>query len=361
MKRYVVEYGETKVDLLVMAKDLEERDNQLRRQIEELDQQRSMLSGLIETRKRQESKALWSRDVEELSPEERLERELSGLAATTRYNYVSAFNRADEFFQGSEVTDGRLADYMEHRYGLGLSPGAIEIDARALKFRAAAMDLPIPWGRQCKATMRKIRREGASRGRGTAKALRQPEVDKLVARCESEFSLAGLRDGALIGLMFECLLRIGEAGALQVEDLKPEPDGSARLRIRQSKTDQDGSGVYLFVGQPVYQRVRLWIEKARIESGPIFRKVEKGGQVGSSELKPISVRYIIQKRAKQCGFKGITGHSLRRGMAQQLTDEGMTIQEVATAGRWKKTDQVIRYVQSRICNRGAVAKRYQRA
>ena len=46
--RYVIEYGETKIDLEVMAADLEERENQLRRQIEELDQQRSMLSGMID-------------------------------------------------------------------------------------------------------------------------------------------------------------------------------------------------------------------------------------------------------------------------------------------------------------------------
>ena len=360
--RYVIEYGETKIDLEVMAADLEEKENQLRRQIEELDKQRSMLSGLIDKAKRQRSKELWTRPDEALSPDEKLERQVSGLAKSTRGNYLSAFKRADAFFQGVEISDQRLADYLEYRYSLGLSPGAIDCDIRALKFRALAMDLENPFGKQSKAVMKKIRREGASRARGKAKALLQGDVDKIVSRCESERSLAGLRDSAMVCLMFECLLRIGEAGALQVDDLKPEPDGTARLHIRQSKTDQSGNGTVLFVGAPVYERVRVWLEAAGIESGPIFRKVEKSGRLAAKGLTSVAVRMLIKKRARQCGIQGqVSGHSLRRGMAQSLTESGEPLQAVADAGRWKNPAMVVSYVKSRAVSRGAVARRYSRA
>ena len=52
----------------------------------------------------------------------------------------------------------------------------------------------------------------------------------------------------------------------------------------------------------------------------------------------------------QVGIKGkVSGHSLRRGMAQQLTAENVSLQAVADAGRWKNVNQVITYVKSDNC------------
>ena len=55
-------------------------------------------------------------------------------------------------------------------------------------------------------------------------------------------SPAGLRDAALVSLMSDALLRVSEAAALLVEDIEEAEDGSGRLTIRHSKTDQEGVG-----------------------------------------------------------------------------------------------------------------------
>ena len=42
--------------------------------------------------------------------------------------------------------------------------------------------------------------------------------------------------------MSDALLRVSEAAALLVEDIEEAEDGSGRLTIRHSKTDQEGVG-----------------------------------------------------------------------------------------------------------------------
>ena len=54
--------------------------------------------------------------------------------------------------------------------------------------------------------------------------------------------LAGKRDRALLALGFAGAFRRSELVALEVDDLLEVPDG-LRVRIRRSKTDQEGQGL----------------------------------------------------------------------------------------------------------------------
>ena len=55
---------------------------------------------------------------------------------------------------------------------------------------------------------------------------------------------------ALMSLMRDGLLRVSEAADLIWRDLKPVADGTGRLHIRRSKSDQEGEGVVMFVSAP---------------------------------------------------------------------------------------------------------------
>ena len=55
------------------------------------------------------------------------------------------------------------------------------------------------------------------------------------------------RDTALLAVMRDGLLRRSEAGAIRWADLDTAPDGSGRLTIRRSKTDQTGVGAVLYL------------------------------------------------------------------------------------------------------------------
>ena len=58
----------------------------------------------------------------------------------------------------------------------------------------------------------------------------------------------GLVDVALASVMRDGLLRVSEAAALRWGDVELAGDGSGRIRITESKTDQEAEGVVLYLG-----------------------------------------------------------------------------------------------------------------
>ena len=83
-------------------------------------------------------------------------------------------------------------------------------------------------------------------------------------------SVAGLRDAALLAVASDGLLRVSEVAALDVGDMQAEADGSGRLLVGESKTDQEGQGAVLYLGALTVSRVSAWL-------GPLFRHVRRGG------------------------------------------------------------------------------------
>ena len=67
---------------------------------------------------------------------------------------------------------------------------------------------------------------------------------------------AKAKQWALLCLMRDCLLRRSEASAAHWRDMVPEPDGSGRLTVPYSKTDQNGKGAVLCVSEKTMKALR---------------------------------------------------------------------------------------------------------
>ncbi len=79
-------------------------------------------------------------------------------------------------------------------------------------------------------------------------------------------------------------------------------------------------------------------------------------------LHPDTIRRRLQQAARAAGLPGwrdITGHSGRVGMAQDLSAAGFALPELMTAGRWKSPRMPARYTERQAAGRGAVARYYQ--
>ncbi len=124
-----------------------------------------------------------------------------------------------------------------------------------------------------------------------------------------------------------------------LNDVQAEADGSGRLVVGASKTDQEGQGAVLYLGAPTVTRVNAWLAAAGHQDGPLFRRVRRGGRVEGDPGRRLSVnaiRQIIRSRAAAVGIEGrVSGHSLRVGRAQSLAAGGASIVEMQTAGRWQ--------------------------
>ena len=288
----------------------------------------------------------------------------ASISKNTRISYQAALDRLQAFLrkQGRDRTgldDSLLAEYLTALHGSGASPASAAMVIAAVRFVAKITGQSSPAGPLSGRVMAGLRREGKDRGRGQVQGLQWGQADTVAAVAGNRGqSLAGLRDAALIAVMSDCLLRVSEAVALQVDGLQLEADGTGRLTIRQSKQDQEGEGAVLFMGAPTVSRVRAWMRAASIESGPIFRRVRRGDKViGAASLSTRAARAIIQRRAADADLQGrFSGHSLRVGSAQSLAAGGASLVEMQTAGRWQSPTMPGHYARGQLAARGAVAR-----
>ena len=171
---------------------------------------------------------------------------------------------------------------------------------------------------------------------------RQESAERAAWRARVDLALlATLRDG---------LLRRSEAADLTWSDIEFRDDGAALITLRWSKTDQENTGVVLYVGREAAQ--------ALLAIRPATELLDPGASVFGMTTRHIGNR--VRAAAKAAGLgEGFTGHSGRVGMAQDLVKSGVELPALMTAGRWKSSKMPARYTERQAADRGAVARYYQ--
>lgn len=166
-------------------------------------------------------------------------------------------------------------------------------------------------------------------------------------------NLRGIRDRALLLVAYDSLCRRSELVSLQVEDLiinDTLPEKPLRLRLRRSKTDQEATGRWLYLGIEAQKALNDWLKATDLQSGKIFRGIKKKGEL-SDGLNCSHINRIYKRLAKTTKLdpiivKQISGHSMRVGAAQDLLMSGASLPMIMNRGRWSKTDTVMRYIES---------------
>ena len=276
----------------------------------------------------------------------------ASIAENTLKAYQRALQSLTVWLSGRTLSDALLANYITVLHETGKSPATIGQAVAAVKWQLKhqsqeTFNFPVT-----QATLAGIRRAGKDRGRGQVDGLIWQDVERVCVYAETEGTLAGLRDAAMIRLMSDCLLRISEVVAVNVGDLK-----ETTLTLRSSKTDQEGTGESLYVCENTRQLLKRYCEQAGITRGAVFRHIRRGGHIQSHRLTTVSARRIIQKWARAAGVEGfISGHSLRVGSAVSLAQAGATVVDMQVAGRWKSSQMPAHYAKAELAERGAIAR-----
>ena len=276
----------------------------------------------------------------------------ASIAENTLKAYQRALQSLTVWLSGRTLSDALLANYITVLHETGKSPATIGQAVAAVKWQLKhqsqeTFNFPVT-----QATLAGIRRAGKDRGRGQVDGLIWQDVERVCVYAETEGTLAGLRDAAMIRLMSDCLLRISEVVAVNVGDLK-----ETTLTLRSSKTDQEGTGESLYVCENTRQLLKRYCEQAGITRGAVFRHIRRGGHIQSQRLTTVSARRIIQKRTQAAGVEGfISGHSLRVGSAVSLAQAGATVVDMQVAGRWKSSQMPAHYAKAELAERGAIAR-----
>ena len=284
----------------------------------------------------------------------------ASLSLATRRSYEGAIRRLRAWLGERPFEDASLEAYIAHLHAKGLSPATAACTVAALRAaaRANGIELHLP---ASTAALAGYRRTSSGRGRGQAYGIQWHQADAMAAAAAADGTLAGLRDAAIVAVMSDALLRVSELVALQTADVAPSNDGSATITVRRSKTDQDGEGTDLYIGPPTVARLTEWLRAADIASGPLFRRIRRGGHPGTSALHPSSIASILAKRATAAGIGGrIRGHSLRVGSAQSLVRAGASLPEIQQDGRWASSRMPALYSRKEAASkRGTARLRYQ--
>ena len=277
------------------------------------------------------------------------------IADNTRKAYSRALSQFSAWLSENcrDLTDGALADYLTEMFDAGLAPASGSQVVSAVRFRALLQGADPEIGPKTHLAMSRFSRLGSGRGRGQAAGLQWEAADRIAAS-SAKGSLAGMRDAAIITVMSDALLRVSEAADIQVDHIQPSPNG-ATLLVPRSKTDQEGEGRTLFIGRQTMSYIQKWRLAAGVHDGYLFRAVY-GDKVKDGGLTTKTLTRIVQRRAKECGYGDVSGHSLRVGAAQSLASEGASLVEMQMAGRWKDPRMPERYAQAQMAERGAVAK-----
>lgn len=197
---------------------------------------------------------------------------------------------------------------------------------------------------------------GIRRTIGTAPAQKAPtvtaELRRLLTTCDRS-TAAGARDAALLVIGFAGGFRRSELVALDVEDVTATGDG-LRVMVRRSKTDPEAQGREVGIpwgSHPEACPVRAltaWREFAGITAGPLFRPVDRHGNVQPVRLTPQSVALIVKRACRRAGFdpSRYAGHSLRSGLATSAAQGGAPERAIMRQTGHRSVEVLRRYIRA---------------
>ena len=250
--------------------------------------------------------------------------------------YEHATRKLEDWLDGRTLNDTVLAEYIRLLHTEGKSPATINLLLSAVKWMAEYHGIEEVAGPITKRIWADIRGEDRPRGRRQADGLTWDEVERVCTVAESSETVAGLRDAAMISLMSDCLLRISEAVAVDVEDVGEEG-------LQMCRTEQDD---VLYICEWTQRLIKRYRRKSGIASGALFRRIRFQNHVTEDRLGVKGAREAIRRRATEAGVTStISGHSLRMGSAISLAEAGATVKEVQQAGRWQGPTMPARYVR----------------
>lgn len=158
-------------------------------------------------------------------------------------------------------------------------------------------------------------------------ALTIDPLEAMLSTCDD--SMIGLRDRALLLFAFSSGgRRRSEVPVATVENTRKVGEAYV-FSLYKSKTNQAGEDKgdrEKPVTGSAARALERWMMEARITSGPIFRRILRGGNVTDKAITPETVRNIVIERAKLAGMEGegFSAHSLRSGFVTVVGNSSAT-------------------------------------
>jgi site-specific recombinase XerD len=169
------------------------------------------------------------------------------------------------------------------------------------------------------------------------RALHAGELRALFSICAEDKRPAGVRDAALLGVLYGVGLRRAEVVALTVSDW----DAAQRsLRVQRGK-GRKARLCYPPAGAEA--ALQAWLSLRGLVAGPLFVPIRKNGTLEVRAMTDQAVLYILQRRATQAGVAAFSPHDMRRTFISDLLDIGADIATVQSLAGHANVQTTARY------------------
>ena len=278
-------------------------------------------------------------------------------APETRRAYASAWRAWQTWAEARGFADlpaspHHVAIYLTARAETGCGVATLGMICAAVRAAHVDRGLPDPTRHGVVASMLAGLKREFGRPARQAIGLTADALDRVIEAAPDDPS--GRFDIALCRTMRDGMLRRSEAAALTWGDIEQAHDGSGRLLIRRSKTDQSGDGTVLYLSPATMAVLNTMRTPGARPSTPVF------ALRGTSPPHADSLAKRIRRAALRAGLgPGYSGHSPRVGMARDLTANGVEMPALMVVGRWRSPAMAVRYSEREEADRGAVASYYR--
>ncbi len=163
------------------------------------------------------------------------------------------------------------------------------------------------------------------------------ELAALMQACAADASPAGVRDAALIALLYAAGgMRRAEVVALNREDFN-EQTGELVVRGKGRKER------LVYVDNGALDALLDWLVVRGDAPGPLFVPIHKGGELQWRRLSGQAVYNLLRKRAAEGVVKAVSPHDLRRTFVSDLLEAGADISTVAQLAGHASVQTTARY------------------
>ncbi|WP_112992731.1 site-specific integrase [Herminiimonas fonticola] len=161
------------------------------------------------------------------------------------------------------------------------------------------------------------------------------------------------RNKALLLLGFWRGFRGDELANLQVEHVEVMQGEGMTCYFPQTKGDRTYQGTTFKAPAlsclcPV-EAYTTWVEKAHLNSGSVFRAIDRWGHVSDAGMHTDSLVPLLRTILSDAGIDSpdlYSGHSLRRGFANWASSNGWDLKTLMEYVGWKNVQSAMRYVEA---------------
>lgn len=162
------------------------------------------------------------------------------------------------------------------------------------------------------------------------------------------------RDIALVLIGFWRGFRGDELTRLQVEYIQAAPGEGISFFLPYTKGDRQHEGTSFSTPAlkklcPVSAYVN-WITVAGIAKGPVFRSIDRWGNLSSEAIRAHSLVPMLRRIFKDADLSEViySSHSMRRGFATWASGNGWDIKALMSYVGWRDMKSALRYVDSSV-------------